>query len=173
MYIYIFILAVAVVYDFETGHIPNPLSVGGILISQAIVAVNESVASAVFGLLGMLLVILFLFPIFMIGGIGAGDIKLLMIAPMFFTKRETVGIILTSLVIGALFGALKLVRKHMLRIRLINFIQYIESGLLNRHLYIYDYFESNQNNSFKTHRIHLSLSILISVMIFARGRLFT
>jgi len=159
-------------FDMHCSRIPNPLFVGGVLLSQVWLLVNDTLIRATQGMIGAMIVMLILFPVFMIGGIGAGDIKLLMISPMYFSFKDTLMVILLTFIISAVAGTIKLIQKKAFGPRLINLIQYIESAILYRRLFIYDRFGKQENGYLNSHRIHLSLPILLSVVIIQGGSYF-
>lgn len=59
-------------------------------------------------LVSMTVPILLLYPLFMIGGLGAGDIKLLAAAGCFLTVKEIVICLGISFLLGAIFSILKM-----------------------------------------------------------------
>ena len=79
------ILSVACICDAYSGRIPGQLTGFGMLISQAWVIYHSSVQEALLALIGGIGIMLILYPLFMIGAIGGGDIKLLMILPAYMS----------------------------------------------------------------------------------------
>lgn len=103
MILLISILMMATVMDVQTGCIRNSfilISFGAALIHQILVPGIQAVPIS---LLGILFSILLLFPLFMIKGLGAGDVKLFGIIGCFLTicqYREILILIFLSLIIG-------------------------------------------------------------------------
>lgn len=113
--------AVAVFHDVKTNKIPNRLLAGGLLSATVIRAVAALLFSEVFlweNLLKFLLiesaVFLFLWPMFRLKGLGAGDCKLILCLSLFLPYRTIPLFIFTSFVFGAVIGLIKLtmVRMH-------------------------------------------------------------
>jgi prepilin peptidase CpaA len=71
------IAAVACVTDLRTRRIPNALTFGGALAGLAFHSLGDGGAGPVSSAAGWLAGIAIFFPIFALGGMGAGDVKLL------------------------------------------------------------------------------------------------
>lgn len=102
----ILIAGIASYYDLRYRRIPNPLMVlGGILALAARIGLGlpfEGIVEAVMGATGALACTL---PFFLMGGLGAGDVKLLMVIGAFVGWPEITRVMLASLWLGGLFGA--------------------------------------------------------------------
>lgn len=124
------------------------------------------------GLLGavisMTIPVIILYPLFMIGGLGAGDIKLLAAVGCFLTRREIMICLGISFLIGAAMSLLKMAAER-------NFLQRMKYLLS----YILDVFKSGEwkfygqdiqeRKSRKEGRIHFALPILLSVVLYKGG----
>ena len=63
----------------------------------------------------MLITFLILIPVYMVKGIGAGDLKLLTVISLFLPTGELICCMIMSFVIGALFGIIKIIVKGKMR----------------------------------------------------------
>jgi len=71
------VAVLAVVWDVATRRIPNALTFGATVAAVAAHAYTGGLASAGVSLGGWLVGMAFLFPFFVLGGMGAGDVKLM------------------------------------------------------------------------------------------------
>jgi len=71
------VAVIAVVWDLSTRRIPNPLTFGAALAAFAVAAVMGGWSGLGMSLAGWAVGVAFFFPIFALGGMGAGDVKLL------------------------------------------------------------------------------------------------
>lgn len=72
-------------------------------------------ASITYGFCRMFVTFLMLLPIYIIGGIGGGDIKLLSVIALFLQKEELITCIAVAFLIGALFGLIKVIYKRNMK----------------------------------------------------------
>jgi prepilin peptidase CpaA len=110
------LLAWAVATDVRSRRIPNKLVVLGILSGlalQATVTPGAGLFSEPFGALGlvkaaagMLLGLVLLLPMYALGALGAGDVKLLAMIGTFLGPLDTVGAGLSSVLAGGLLAVL-------------------------------------------------------------------
>ena len=80
MIVLLLILMAAVYTDYRQNRIPNWIIVFGIVSGLLISFIHNGIGQMCEGLLGMILPVVLLYPVFMIGGLGAGDIKLFAVA---------------------------------------------------------------------------------------------
>ena len=160
----VLILAGAVAFDFGTDKIPNWY----IITANIILLAYKFTQSSKADLIGTLVSILLLFPVFIIGGIGGGDIKLLSLAGYFFTPKAMLLVILKALVAGLIIGLIKVFvnRSFLERFRyLYRFFKILYLKLLNKEdVFEERYFDSLDTESLKQGCIHLSLPITIGVI---------
>lgn len=110
------LLAAAVACDLRSRRIPNRLVGLGMaagLTLHATVTPGEGLFSTPFGGLGLLLALgglvlglLLLLPMYALGALGAGDVKLMAMVGAFMGPQEILGVTLTSLVAGGLLALL-------------------------------------------------------------------
>lgn len=110
------LLAAAVVCDVRSRRIPNRLVGFGMvagLTLHATATPGEGLFSSPFGGLGLLLALgglalglLLLLPMYALGALGAGDVKLMAMIGAFMGPQEIIGVALASLVAGGLLALL-------------------------------------------------------------------
>lgn len=164
----VLILAGAVAFDFGTDKIPNWYIITANIILLAYKFTQSSKADLIGTLVSILFPVLVLFPVFIIGGIGGGDIKLLSLAGYFFTPKAMLMVILKALVAGLIIGLIKVFvnRSFLERFRyLYRFFKILYLKLLNKEdVFEERYFDSLDTESLKQGCIHLSLPITIGVI---------
>ena len=103
-------LCLAALTDLKTDRIPNGLIITGIIIG-------------VFGSLwyrldllqlavSMFLAFALMYPLFKIGALGAGDVKIFIMIGSFVDAKEFIMILVSAFVIGAVFSLFKLMIEH-------------------------------------------------------------
>ena len=93
----------------------------------------------------MLIPFVLLYPIYKIGALGAGDIKLFMVSGSFLKTEQLVHVIMVSFIIAALFYLLEMCKTREWKL-------YEEDSKRNTHAY-------------KSNKIHFALPICIGVML--------
>ena len=71
------VATVASVFDLRTRRIPNLLTFGGAALAIAYAGTAHGLAGLAHALEGWLVGLLIFFPLFLLGGLGAGDVKLM------------------------------------------------------------------------------------------------
>lgn len=165
MFLCLVILSVAAVCDVYSGRIPREVTCFGMLISQAWVLYHASVRDGLISLISSLGLVLILFPLFMTGTLGAGDIKLLMILPAYMSFSESLCSVFCSFVAGALIGLVRMATGRTLMKRLRVMKTYIEDYLITGKPAVYDIPASEAGGTLKGHQIHFTIPILIGTVI--------
>ena len=156
-----------VLSDFKTDKIPNSLVVS-LLIIKIInlfyithIDYQNSIGFTCKSFLLSILIILFLYPFFMIGTLGAGDIKLIFV--LLIGNRNPLYFLLSVFVLGLIIGVLNNVRRgtFLNRIRIIK--EKIRSALLTGNpSELVSYLNDPEHKKEKGVIVHLSLPILIT-----------
>lgn len=118
------ILCIVCLYDYRKQKIPNKL-IGLILLA----GLGRSVClEGMYGsgryLIVLAVVIFLLYPLFRIGGLGAGDVKLLGVCAGFFPAGDVFSFLFISLLFSAIFSMAKLVKEQNVRDRITYFCKY-------------------------------------------------
>lgn len=112
-----------------------------------------------------------LFPLFAIGVLGGGDVKLCMIIPLYMSAHDSVSCIVISFAAAAAAGAVKLVKNRIFRERIRYFCSYAVSvcrtGRLN--VYSQEIEDKEYRKAFSAYKIHFAVSVFASVVIKAMG----
>jgi prepilin peptidase CpaA len=98
------ITAVATVCDIRSRRIPNVLTAGAILVAIPYLMLNGGLSSLSRGLLGAGMGLLLFFPYFALGGLGAGDVKLLAAIGMWLGPRPTLWVALFASMAGGVIA---------------------------------------------------------------------
>jgi len=107
-------VAFGAAFDVGTRKIPNFITVGGLAVALVLRLSIGGGESLVSGVLGALLAFLVSFPLFMLKGMGGGDVKLLTAVGAFLGPYSTfVALLATSLVGGGLAIAISLRRRRL------------------------------------------------------------
>lgn len=113
MFVLFGILAAALVTDLFRSRIPNLLILAGYLLGMAYAVLTES--PWYLCLLDGLMVLVFLYPLYLMGAFGGGDIKLFSVIGMFLGLMPTVNIILTAIMAGAVCSVIKIIFLLLMR----------------------------------------------------------
>jgi prepilin peptidase CpaA len=97
---------IAVVFDLRTRRIPNELTFGAALLAFAYALVTAGVSGLGTSVLGWLLGAALFFPIFALGGMGAGDVKLLAALAAWLGPGETVYLAIFASIAGGVLAVL-------------------------------------------------------------------
>lgn len=157
------LLFLAALADLKTDRIPNGFIVFGIIIgiSGSLWLDSDIRQTAV----SMLLAFLLLYPLFKIGALGAGDVKVFMMIGSFVEVKELLMILIFSFVIGALCSLLKLLSEHNGRERMQYFLSYISEVVRTRQWKIYGEHTVQDYERYRRNKIHFSIPILFSVAL--------
>lgn len=160
------VLILAVLWDFKTGKVPNGLiflgMAGGILRLCSL----SGLQAVLLQLGAIILPLLLLFPLFRIGVLGAGDIKLFSVMGCFFSFQEELSLIFISFLIGAILGVLFLWKNKNFRERMYYLFSYLKSILVTGHFELYDSYGKSEASNYK---IHFTLPMLLGVLLHVGG----
>lgn len=117
-------LGIVCLFDYTRGKIPNPFPVLLMLVGMVRSFYNGGAAGLGFCFLTMAGTLLLLYPIFRIGGLGAGDVKLLSVCSGYFSVSQIFWFLFWSMLISAFFSVIPLFREHNLRERFQYFVEY-------------------------------------------------
>lgn len=158
------LLVVAVAMDFFFDKIYNEWILISLTIGLAYAVWSAGAGGLIRAIISMTIPFMILYPLFMIGGLGAGDIKLLAVMGCFFTWKELMICLLGSFLIGAVFSLLKMVAEKNFLQRLTYLLSYLHDIFKNRAWKLYE-LEIQEKKEKNRGKIHFSLPILLSVML--------
>lgn len=113
--------------------------------------------------------LLILYPLFMIGTLGAGDIKLIMILPAFMAFSDVLIAVFMSFVAGACIGMVRMIATGTLISRMRVMKSYIEAVSNAGKPVIYDIPASVSGGDLEQHQIHFTIPILIGTAVVLGG----
>lgn len=155
--------------DFYKGKIPNLLIITGCCYGWIRMIYYHDVLKSI---PGILFPIIILFPMYKIGVIGAGDIKLFSMIGFYFTFMETIFCIFTAFVLGAVFSVISMVRYENFTERMTYLFSYIKECFFKGH-FLYYYSNLNENSAIDTGerktKINLAIPICLSVLLHVGG----
>lgn len=160
----VLLLFFAAILDFYRGKIPNILVLAGGCYGVIRLLYYQDIFRHIPGILFPLAV---LFPLYKIGVIGAGDIKLFSLLGFYFTFMETLFCIFTAFVIGAVISVLSFIRYENFTERMMYLFSYLKEcfSLGHFHYYYLDSKEKQSSDIKETQsKIHMAIPIFISVL---------
>ena len=160
----VLLLFFAAIWDFYQGKIPNILILAGGCYGLIRLFLYQDMMVHVPGIIFPIVV---LFPIYKIGVIGAGDIKLFSLLGFYFTFMETIFCIFTAFVIGAVISAISFIRYDNFVERMTYLFSYLKESLtLGYFRYYYLDSEGKHISNIKENqsKIHFAIPIFISVL---------
>lgn len=107
MFVLFSILAAALATDLFRSRIPNLLILAGYLAGMISAVLTED--PWYLCLLDALIILIFLYPLYLIGAFGGGDIKLFSVIGMFLGFIPTVNVILSAVMAGAVCSIIKII----------------------------------------------------------------
>lgn len=115
-----------------------------------------------------LFVFLLLYPLFKIGAIGAGDVKLFAVTSGYLSEHSVYYFLLYSLLFAAIFSIIKLVKEHNGREHLSYFCAYLQVVMGTKSWQLYSKEDKNDKNK-KCGRICLSGPLFLSMLLHFGG----
>ena len=159
----ILLLLLAALADLKTDRIPNGFVLLGIAIGVLGSLWHDSDIRQT--AVSMFLAFLLLYPLFKIGAMGAGDVKVFMMIGSFVGARELLMIVILSFMIGALCSLIKLLSEHNGRERMYYFLSYMSEVIKKRQWKIYGEHTAQDNKRYSTNKIHFTIPVLFSVAL--------
>ena len=115
-------------------------------------------------LTSMLIAFLLMYPLYMIGALGAGDVKLFILIGSFCTAGEFMVILAGAFVIGAGFSIVKLVAEKNAIERFQYFFSYLSDILRTGQWKIYGEDLKHDYHTYCKNKVHFALPIFLSVV---------
>ncbi len=123
----------------------------------------------IWALASMTVPVFLLYPLFMIGCLGAGDIKLLAAVGCFFTIKETIVCMGISFFIGAVFSLLKMVAERNLPARMGYLLSYVRNVAVSGEWELYETASEEDKENRKKEKIHFALPVMLGVILYKGG----
>ena len=165
----ILVLFFASLYDFRRGRIPNLLIAIGAVYGLLRVFYYQNFFSHI---PGIVFPVIIFYPLFKIGTMGAGDIKLFSLIGFYVSFMESLYGIFLAFLIGAVLSLLHMKREGNLSDRITYLVSYLKDCVhQNRFLYYYKDIQGKElaKEEIEKTKIHLAIPIFISVCIHLGG----
>ena len=157
------LLILAVLADLKTDRIPNGFIVVGIMIGLAgSRSYGPGLSSSV---VSMFLAFLLLYPLFKIGTLGAGDIKVLIMTGSFFRAKEFLAVLAAAFVAGAVFSVIKLMTEHNMKERLTCLLFYVSDVVGSRRWKLYGENLNSDYEAYRRNKIHFTIPVLFGAAL--------
>lgn len=154
-------LGVACYFDYRKSRIPNPLIVAMLTIGAGRGFFQNGVRGAGVYLFAAAAVLFVLYPFFRLGGLGAGDVKLLSVCAGYFPVNKVLYFLFFSLLVSTAFSAIKICRERNARDRVMYFCEYIADVAKSGRWYLY----IPQKGERKFSGIRMAGPVLCSVLL--------
>jgi prepilin peptidase CpaA len=123
-------VCLAAIYDIRFRRIPNWLVLSGLLLGLGLNVFLSEWQGLRLSLLGLGLASLIYFPLYLLRGMGAGDVKLMMALGSMVGWANWLGIFVITSILGGVVAMLLLVSRGKLRTALVN-VQFLLQNLLS------------------------------------------
>lgn len=156
-------LCLAALSDLKTDRIPNGLIVIGIItgVAGSLCCRFDLLQLAV----SMSLAFVLMYPLFKIGALGAGDVKIFIMIGSFVEAEEFIAILTLAFVIGAVFSLIKLLIERNGRERICYFLSYIAEVAQTRKWKIYGEYMREDYQRYRRNKIHFTVPVLFGVVL--------
>lgn len=164
LYLFIFVLLCCVFADIQYYKIHNDIILSGLLLGCLQNVFLSGLSGFLFFIIGVILPLLFLFPLFLFRMMGAGDLKMLAVVGGYFGSLAVIKCILFSFLFAALYAVCKLLLYQNLRARMKYFHSYISCFILTKKINPYERFHGET-----AHLIHFSIPVFLSAVLHIGG----
>ena len=161
------LLLLATLADLKTDRIPNGFVAFGIIIGMAGRLLYDT--ELIQPITSMILAFLLLYPLFKIGALGAGDVKVFMMIGSFVQVRELFTVLVLAFVLGAVCSMVKLLCERNGRERMYYFLSYISEVVRTKQWKIYGEHMEQDYENYRKNKIHFTLPALFSVVLLIGG----
>lgn len=164
MGILIAIFAVAVLSDLRCYRIPNVCIAAGIF-AGFIITYRDCLTAGIFAAVCQCAVIFAaLYPFYLIRGLGAGDIKLLMMTAFYLQGPRLFSYLLATMLLAGAVAGIKIVCLRESRSRLIYLVRYLKKAALTGTVDSYE-----TDNTRPAHVIRVSVPAFASLLMLCAG----
>lgn len=164
MGILIGVFSVAVFTDWRYYRIPNVCVGAGALAGLIMTFVSDSVLGLAAAAASMVIIFLAFYPFYLLGGVGAGDIKLFMMVGCYMKGDALVHYLLVTMLMAAVCSILKMLAYKESRERLFYLMRYIKKAVLTGAM---DEYQIDRTQ--KKCVIRLSIPAFVSLILMCAG----
>lgn len=163
------LLFLAAVWDLWKKKIPNPIILAGFILGLVRILPGQDAKSVLDHFVGILLPLLICAPLYLMGTLGAGDIKLFSLAGCFLSAWETLHCIFLSFILAGIISLVFMVKKKLLISRLEYAGRYLLDCLKSSRLKAYYPPGEKGQRMRENSSISFALPIFISTLIILGG----
>ncbi len=164
MGILIGVFSVAIFTDWRFYRIPNVCVGAGALAGLIMTFVSDSVLGLAAAAASMVIIFLAFYPFYLLGGVGAGDIKLFMMVGCYMKGDALVHYLLVTMLMAAVCSILKMLAYKESRERLFYLMRYIKKAVLTGAM---DEYQIDRTQ--KKCVIRLSIPAFVSLILMCAG----
>lgn len=168
-YLLLLLLLAAVLMDFTYDRIWNGWIVFGIIIGLSFRILEYQWHGLYGAAVSMLISFVLLYPIYKIGGLGAGDVKLFLMLGSFVSAEALLRIMAASFAAGAILSMGKLISEKNLKERMWYFFSYLADVFYQRQWKLYGEELRWDYRMYVSNKIHFALPVLIGVALWMGG----
>ncbi|MDE7205549.1 MAG: prepilin peptidase [Lachnospiraceae bacterium] len=164
MVILIIVFCVAVYMDLRFYKIPNLCIFTGIVSGLIMTTVSYSVAEMLIACVTMAAIFAAFYPFYLMGALGAGDVKLLMMTGCFIQCERIIQYLLVTFIAAAVISAVKIALFQESRERVWYFGRYLKKAVITGNVEAYIVNRTN-----KRCVIRLSVPAFVSLVMMCMG----
>lgn len=164
MGILIGVFCVVIFMDWRFYRIPNACIVIGIMAGLILRSVTYPVIELIELLGTVVVVFLFLYPFYLLGALGAGDVKLFIMVACYIKGEQLMRYLLVTMLLAAVISILKMVLYEESRARLFYLGKYVRKVIMTGAMDEYQV-DKKQRNCI----IRLSIPAFISLLLLCTG----
>ena len=164
MTILIGVFCVAVCMDLRSYKIPNLCILTGMLFGLIMTFVSYSVVGMLGACIAMSVIFMAFYPFYLIGGLGAGDVKLLMMTACFIREERLIKYLFVTFALAAAISVTKMFLFRESRQRLVYLVRYLKKTALTGNV---DHYMIDRKN--KKCVIRLSIPAFMSLILMCLG----
>ena len=137
MVILIGVFCIAVYMDLRFYRIPNGCILTGVVSGCIMTLVSYSVAGLLAVCVAMVVIFAVFYPFYLMGGLGAGDVKMLMVTGCFIRGERIIQYLFVTFMIAAMLSVIKGLLFQACRERFLYFGRYMRKAVLTGSLDTY------------------------------------
>ncbi len=168
-YLLILLLIAAVLMDFAYDRIYNGWILFGMMIGLSFRFLEYQWHGFYEAGVSMLLSFILLYPLYKIGGLGAGDVKLFLMLGSFVQWEEQLRIMAASFIIGAVFSIGKLLSEENLKERMQYLFAYFSDVFCRKQWRLYGDDLRWDYQRYMSNKIHFALPVLLGAALWLGG----
>ncbi len=162
------VLTVAAITDLLFDKIYNEWLLGAMAVGLCYAVWKDGAAGLLRALVSMTIPFALLYPLFIIGGLGAGDVKLLSVAGCFLTIKESIWCLGLSFLLGAAISLLKMAVERNFLERMKYFLSYVVDVFNSGEWKLYEE-DGRDRKKREEGKIHFSVPVLLGMVIYKGG----